>query len=194
MGWTIPYDTHSRDQLVDWLLHHLNEPGYCEIVDHSRRGNVLYLVFHDIPKQSRFIAVFLLEGPTPAARHAGDRAWGYKDMDESMGPCVYDCPERLLRQSDDQRSGAVEWREACRQERRNRAARRKLSAACQRGDRLRYQAGWTSDGPLIGTVTFVRHATATFFIGKDLEGAVWRYRWSRVMTEPSSAASSREVA
>ena len=194
MGWTVPYHTHSRDQLVDWLLHHQNEPGHCEIIDHSRRGNVLYTVFRHIPKQYRFIVVFLLEGPSPAARRAGDRAWGYKDMDESMGPGVCDCPERLLRQSDVQTPNAVEWREACRRERRERAERRQLSKTCRCGDRLRYKAGWTQEGQLTGTVIFMRHHSATFFVGKDLEGKLWRYRWSSIVIDDTSKAAASDAA
>lgn len=42
--------------------------------------------------------------------------WGYKDMDESVGPFYYDCPAgilALLTPTDDDR--AKEWREKCRQ-------------------------------------------------------------------------------
>ena len=194
MGWSVPYHTHSRDELVDWLLQHQNEPGHCEIIDHSRRSNVLYALFRHVSKRYRFIVAFLLEGPSPDARRAGDRSWGYKDIDESSGPRVYDCPERLLRQSDAQDTNAIAWREACRRERREQAERRRLSKACRPGDRLRYRACWNQDGSLIGTVIFVHHHTSTFFVGKDLEGKLWRYRWSAVVTGDTSEAANSDAA
>jgi hypothetical protein len=39
------------------------------------------------------IFVALLEG-------SRDMGWGYKDMDETMGPCVYDCPMSVLKMAD----------------------------------------------------------------------------------------------
>ena len=134
--------------------------------------------------------VFLLQGPTPAARHDGDHDWGYKDMDESMGPCYYDCPERLMRQSDVDDANAVEWREACRHKRRERAQLRQLLKACRPGDRLQLKTGWSREGPLTATVIFVRHHTSTFFIGKDQDGKRWRYRWGNVVISDSSETST----
>lgn len=183
MGWTFPNHTPTRKRLVDWLLEHQNEPGRYEIIDHSQRGNVLYTVFRNIAEDYRFIVVFLLEGPSVTSRYAGDFAWGYKDIDESMGPSVLGCPERLLRQSDTQSRNACAWREACRHERRVRAERRRLAKASQAGDRLRYSLGLTHGADVIASVTFVRHYSSTFFIGKDTEGRLWRYRWRFVVVD-----------
>lgn len=194
MGWTVPYHTHSRDQLVEWLLREQNNTGHCEIIDHARRGNALYAVFQHRPAQYRFIVVFLLQGPAPASRRGGDHAWGYKDMDESMGPYHYDCPERLLRQSDVDDANAVEWREACRRHRRERAQLCQLAKACQPGDRIQLKAGFSREGPLTIAVIFVRTHTATFFIGKDLEGKLWRYRWNNVVIDSVSLAAASDVA
>lgn len=181
MGWTFPYSTTSRDQVVDYLLREYGDPGLCEIIDHSRRGNVLYAVFHHHPKDYRFIVVFLLQGPSPRARRQGDRTWGYKDMDESMGPCYYGCPERLLRQSDVHDEQAVAWREACRQQRVTNARLRHLSRQLQAGQILQVAAGWDANGQRMKPVEFVRSYSPTFFIGKDEAGKLWRYRWSSVV-------------
>lgn len=57
-------------------------------------------------------AVFLTCGRT---RHDGT-AWGYKDMDETMGPCEAKCPASVLALLTPTDSGnANEWRERCRQ-------------------------------------------------------------------------------
>lgn len=38
----------------------------------------------------------------------------YKDMDESMGPCYYNCPERILKLlTPTEHAYAVKWREEC---------------------------------------------------------------------------------
>lgn len=194
MGWTFPNHTPTRKRLVDWLLEHQNEPGRYEIIDHSQRGNVLYTVFRNIAEDYRFIVVFLLEGPSATSRYAGDFAWGYKDIDESMGPSVLGCPERLLRQSEAQSQNARAWREACRLERRARAERRQLAKTCRSGDRLRYHAGRAREGAVIASVTFVRHYSSTFFVGRDVDGKLWRYRWDSVVLVDSSKASITDVA
>ncbi|WIX33230.1 hypothetical protein QO259_00795 [Salinicola sp. JS01] len=194
MGFTVPYQTDSRDELVNWLLEHQHEPDRCEILDHSRRGNVLYVVFHNRPQAYRFIAVFLLQGPSPAARRAGDHAWGYKDLDESMGPIVKGCPERLLRQSDVQCPMAVAWREACRFERQVQAERRQLARCCRSGDRLHYRLGCNQEGDVVVTIEFVRPHSPTFFIGRDEAGQLWRYRWTSVVIDPPKARHDSHVA
>lgn len=188
MGYTFPFETETRDELIDWLLEHQHEPSRCEILDHSRRGNVLYVVFHNRVDDYRFIAVFLLQGPTPASGCSGDRAWGYKDMDESMGPYVKDCPERLLKQSDVQCPEAVAWREACRTVRTAKARRRRLASQSRSGDRLRYHLESSREGDVVTTIDFVRAHTSTFFIGRDASGRMWRYRWDRVVIEPPPAS------
>lgn len=194
MGFTVLYQTDSRNELVNWLLEYQHEPDRCEIVDHSRRGNVLYVVFRNIPKAYRFIVVFLLEGPPPAARHAGDRSWGYKDICESMGPSVKDCPERLLRQSDVQCPMAVAWREACRLKRKAQAERRRLASRCRSGDRLHYRRGCNQEGDVVVTIEFVRPHSPTFFIGRDEAGRLWRYRWTSVVIDPPKVRDDSHVA
>lgn len=67
-------------------------------------------------------AIFLTCGQT---KHDGT-IWGYKDMDETMGPCESKCPASilaLLTPTDSQ--WANEWRERCRQNMAAAAERRK---------------------------------------------------------------------
>ena len=52
--------------------------------------------------------------------------WGYKDMDETMGPYYYDCPKAILDMlTPTDNDTANEWREACR---RNMAEKRERRA------------------------------------------------------------------
>lgn len=194
MGWTVPYTTTSRDELVRHILDEHNEPGRFEIIDHSLRGNVLYVVFRKPEQGYRFIAIYLLSGPSPRSRREGDRCWGYKDMDESMRPYYYDCPERLLKQSDLQCEDAVAWREACRQHRMKKRRVKALAAEIEYGTVIQMAAGWDASGQRTKSVTFVRGHTATFFIGKDETGKLWRYRWSNVVGDPSSSALKHSAA
>ncbi|QDU80469.1 hypothetical protein Pla110_21990 [Polystyrenella longa] len=58
----------------------------------------------DIQPTERWIACDLL-------RYQSD-AWGYKDMDEAMGPYYYSCPMKYLEMVPmDQFGGNTEWRE-----------------------------------------------------------------------------------
>ncbi len=84
MGWT--YNAHpcSKESFVKQIL---MESG--AILAHSVRGNRLWTIYQ--PKGSEadpFILLFLL------SRSNG--CWGYKDMDETMGPYFFDCPLSFL--------------------------------------------------------------------------------------------------
>jgi len=67
-----------------------------------------YIAF-ETPKGGVAAAVFLL-GYAVKARYD----FGYKDMDETMGPVESDCPERILKLLTAEPIGyAKEWRERC---------------------------------------------------------------------------------
>lgn len=116
MGWLFGYSWHTKKDLIDHLVNNF------KFTDIAVRGNVLYGVtatirdvtdnFGDIvqiPDGGRVIIICLLSCDRSNRNYP---MWGYKDMDEGCGPCVYDCPERILAQSTvpDERG----WRAACR--------------------------------------------------------------------------------
>lgn len=82
-----------------------------EVTEHGRFrscyvGNVLWVQFDGPPKPA--IGCFLLV--RSAQNGASD--WGYKPMDESMGPCFYSCPKSYLEAIPDPKEGfSTEWRE-----------------------------------------------------------------------------------
>jgi hypothetical protein len=88
MGWL--YNTHpqSKDSFVKEILtRNFFAGGTLALMGHAVRGNRLWVLIK--PKnQDPLIGLFLLQ------RDNG--CWGYKDMDESMGPFHYDCPLRWL--------------------------------------------------------------------------------------------------
>ena len=92
MGWLMSQGQTKRE-LIERLTTTENTNGNTwETIKSCVRGNVLWSVIdHTNPekKTSRFIACFLM-------RKDGDYGWGYKDIEESCGPCYYSCPLSYL--------------------------------------------------------------------------------------------------
>lgn len=93
------------------LVKHLTEENGLPTLAKSVRGNTLWTVQEGTKTdgtKERFIGCYRLQG----GRHEG---WGYKDMDESMGPCYYDCPLKFFDMVPCPEYGyAKEWREKVR--------------------------------------------------------------------------------
>ena len=117
MGWFHLYSCPTKKDLVEHLKRNF------KFTDYSVRGNVLYGLastirevtdnFGDtieVPDGGSVIVVCLLDCDRSKPNYP---MWGYKGMDETCGPCVYDCPERILAKSTvPDESG---WRAACRE-------------------------------------------------------------------------------
>lgn len=91
MGWTHTAGATKSDIIKDCIrVQGWGESREGLAIEHCVRGNVLWTV-HVIrevtthAEVARFIGCFLL-------RSNPGYGWGYKDMDESMGPCYYSCP------------------------------------------------------------------------------------------------------
>jgi len=70
-------------------------------------GRHLWSVY-ETPAGEKFINLDLID-------RGHDGVWGYKDMDESMGPCTYDCPLALLDLAGETTNEyAKKWRESVR--------------------------------------------------------------------------------
>lgn len=110
MGWLSSPRWYTKQAMVDHLIEDF------KFLDHAVRGKVLYGLYkHGEGFPEGFgIIVCLLDN---FAEKGCPPKWGYKDMGESCGPCVYDCPERILKQSTNMSSYAVKWRQACRDKR-----------------------------------------------------------------------------
>ena len=192
MGTFFHSDITSRKQMVEYLTTRDTSDGY-EVLDHSVNGNILYALFRH-PKGYRFISVFKMSGPSTRERAQGDTAWGYKEICESMGPSFYDCPERLLSQSDvDDTYG---WREKCRAARRRKAATKALSQTVRSGTTLKIFTGWAFDPDshqqeeVLEDVVFDRNWSATFFVGHRPGGQQYRYYWRDVRHPELEQASA----
>jgi len=81
MGWLFTRGTTKADIIEDLT----RETPSIRTIRHSVRGNTMYAVIEAKATGQRTIMVYLLAGRR-------DYGWGYKDIDESMGPVECDCP------------------------------------------------------------------------------------------------------
>src|SRR2546430_4224535 len=116
MGWL--YSQQSKADLIsDCIRTHENGNGKWVCLKHACVGNHLWTAWEHTREEVsvRYIVLFLLE--------KADGMWGYKDVEESMGPCEHDCPLSLLALVPEPKrpEGYHDWRQAVRNyhERRN---------------------------------------------------------------------------
>jgi hypothetical protein len=95
MGWMF-----QRDPVDDPVAHLVRkftceDDQWCQQpLDGTRAGNTVYLAIRSTEKTTGrsfvFAAVILI-------RNTKKDGFGYKDQTERMGPCEYDCPQRIMR-------------------------------------------------------------------------------------------------
>lgn len=187
MGWLIGWRT--KDELVKHLVD--NEDNSVDVLDHSVVGNHLWMLCRVRPRQDGtvelgrdgqplvFIALCLLAGG-PRGTGPSGRDWGYKGMDESAGPCAYDCPVKFLDASTLDHKYATPWREQCRQWRADRAARLKWIASLRKGDTF-----YLDDRPMKYIPSgHGYHCSSQFVIGETDVGDVFRFPKNRITAQP----------
>ena len=94
MGWYFDPTLKTRKALVEDLTRtEANENKTRQCLAHCLRGNVLWSVvefsFSDGSSPRRYIGCDLLQ-------NGGRSGWGYKPMEESVGPYYYSCPMKYL--------------------------------------------------------------------------------------------------
>ena len=94
--------------------------------------------------------------------------WSHHPMDESWGPNGRDCPERILKQSTQMDKVSIKWREQCRQQRRDKAARLKLINELK--------AGMVIESKYFGKLIVVYQKTASKIVCQDNLGSKYAYR------------------
>lgn len=116
MGWL--YGWSSKQQLVDHLNRGLVDD--YKLITNCVRGNCHWQVIEH-KSGKRYIALNLLQ--------SYDGEWGYKDMDESVGPCYYNCPLSYLDlapETEDTGQYAKQWRQSVREYHAQRKPKAKL--------------------------------------------------------------------
>lgn len=103
MGWTTmsyhgwPYTAAEKKELLR------SEFAPYTVINDSLRGSTYYASLEK-NDGSRFILVCKVS--------FGKYEWGYKDMEESMGPYEYDCPLKILKDvPEPPNEYAKEWRQ-----------------------------------------------------------------------------------
>jgi hypothetical protein len=121
MGWTSYHATNYKNGKVDRkaemdnLFTWSNNQISMKVLKSSMVSTIYYAAVEEIRdgKRTVFAAVCITAG---ADRSDPYFNFAYKDMDETMGPCYYDCPKSildLLTETDNE--AALEWREKCRE-------------------------------------------------------------------------------
>jgi hypothetical protein len=106
MGWYFSIGGSRKEVIAEVNEGWDGESAKHERLRHCLRGNVLWGVWEQTVKATgavdRYITCHLL------SRGQGD-GWGYKPMDESVGPCYYTCPLSYLEMAPEVNA---EWRRA----------------------------------------------------------------------------------
>ena len=109
MGWDFTKDA-SRHDIVKECLSGGAKPAEYFPIAHKTVGNCLWVVFehNSEDRNARFIALYLLQ-------KQNGFGWGYKAMEESMGPIEVCCPLQFLEIAPlPQSPYAQNWREKVR--------------------------------------------------------------------------------
>jgi len=107
MGWFFTRGATRRDVIDELLREGTSDAGtFCRALRHCLRGNVMYVLHESGPREGvrRWVGVYLLD-------REKDYGWGYKPMDESVGPLYYNCPVSYLDEADEPvNETAARWR------------------------------------------------------------------------------------
>lgn len=112
MGWSSIYEGRLKNKKADGIKEFLVndiESDKLKVLDFSKKATTVYMAVKIIETEEVFALVVL------TAFEEGDFFW--KIMDESQGPCVWDCPQRILKLltplEPKEDSYAAKWREEC---------------------------------------------------------------------------------
>lgn len=109
MGWLFSPRWATRAE----MLAHLRRPERfspsCKLLRSQAVGNNHWFLASNFATGKVFIGLDLMAGSGRSRE-----GWGYKDLDESVGPCEVNCPISYLAQASDPVGYAVEWREKVR--------------------------------------------------------------------------------
>ena len=111
MGWTYYQATYYKrnnkiDRLAECRAEFGKQPSWATILKDSIVDNVYYAAMKSTDSNEIWALVVLTD--------TGGSEFGYKDMDETMGPGYYDCPVGILKLlSPTDNAYAKEWRKNC---------------------------------------------------------------------------------
>lgn len=111
MGWYYTHGATRKDVIAELTPAEVSGPeGLFRTLRHCCRGNTLYALHETVKtdgSSTKWLSVYLLQ-------HSNS-GWGYKPIEESMGPYHYDCPLSYLDEATAPVSEiAADWREKVR--------------------------------------------------------------------------------
>ena len=119
MGWLEYHATHYKNGKVDRRaelddkFNWEDESRKIEVLKSSMVGSTYYAAVKSFNKTNNFECVTAVVCLT-STNNKDYFNFAYKDMDESMGPCKYDCPKGILDLLDPtDYEYALNWRKAC---------------------------------------------------------------------------------
>ncbi|WP_292531527.1 hypothetical protein [Methylocystis sp.] len=142
MGWLFHNDMLTHQTPAEYIAQHFShENDTCKatvIATATVRGTIYAAIRNEIKNTNKtyvFCGVFLF-------KNNKKDGFGYKDMDEGMGPCEVDCPDRIMRllsPVDDMPSPgyAAEWRTRVAAAKQQRANARRNAKTFAPGDTIR---------------------------------------------------------
>lgn len=111
MGWFFPYGALRADVIDEVTRERVGDGRVFRTLRKCFRGNTMYALHESGPEgdTKKWISVYLLQ------RDSASGDWGYKPIEESMGPVQMDCPVSYLDEADEPPNEyAREWRAAVR--------------------------------------------------------------------------------
>ena len=146
MGWSSSSEWQSKEEMVAYLVGPSMMGDHLKVVAHTTRNNTLWMVVECVKDTEHYkvghraILCILMQS------YRGE-GWGYKDMDEMMGPCDTSCPLKYFEMVPDPGSYATAWRAKVRAERAAKSVKGKIKVAV--GMRIKLVAGVTVGGQAI---------------------------------------------
>lgn len=169
---------NAKDFFVNHLAKTLftDKNGKNTLLKHSVVGNIAYTL-SEHPVAGEEDKTFKIISVIKIVKYEGE--FGYKDMDESMGPFYYDCPQSILKESTIQTETAIKWRNDCleyaKNKKKNLEKVKNLKSTMEVGDK--YDMG------SLGEVTFLYHYNKTSFAGRDSNGKIYAYKYKSLVAK-----------
>lgn len=186
MGWLISYQKLRHDETPDSYLRGLwaGMKGR-EIIASATVGNTWYAALR-IEREGKPVEIAALV--YLFSRGKPGEGFGYKSMDETMGPCEAECPARILDLlTPTEYEYAIAWRAQCRANLANKAKASLTRSAIKPGMRLKLSRPLTYGALQLDTFTVVPTPPRNRGIIATAEGGNGLYR------VPTSAISTATI-
>lgn len=153
MGYSYCDKWKNLDDVKDSILSDIGD----KLVAKSAYGNEFYTVVKNNDGKN-YIVLFLINGR--------NGQYGYKAIGEEAFPYYFNCPEKLLKLSECEIENAVNWRNACRKYRSDKAKAEKLVKESKHGDVINTD---------FGLVTYQYALKGKAFAALNKDGKLFRY-------------------